>query len=273
MSEDPDERGRARRQLDQMVQYAEARGCRRKFLLGYFGEAWLEEKCGGCDVCLGKQATVPDTVLQTIEDFDQGLFGRLRSLRRQLADARGVPAYVVASDRTLQEMARLFPQSLDSLESIHGIGKEKRKLFGEPFIATICQYFRETGAREDLTQRIQATEVMGDKKQVTDTLQETKAFIKQKLPLTEIARLRGLAPSTILGHIEKLLRQEILDIEYLRPNGPRLNIIHRAFQQTNGFALTPVRQRLGEDFSYEELRLGRLFLETGAKPFYPSSLT
>ncbi len=46
------ERENAEEKLAKMVEYGEARTCRRAFLLGYFGEAWPDENCGACDVCL-----------------------------------------------------------------------------------------------------------------------------------------------------------------------------------------------------------------------------
>jgi ATP-dependent DNA helicase RecQ len=55
----PDEEARdhARLQLDQMADFAECDGCRRTGLLGYFGETWPQENCGGCDNCLSPRET------------------------------------------------------------------------------------------------------------------------------------------------------------------------------------------------------------------------
>ncbi len=54
---DPNEQRIAREQLQQMVHYAEASGCRRRTLLRYFGEEWPEEACGACDNCLEPRET------------------------------------------------------------------------------------------------------------------------------------------------------------------------------------------------------------------------
>ena len=53
--EDPDERERAHRKLDQMIAFGEARTCRRAFVLQYFGETYDKTDCGGCDVCLAER--------------------------------------------------------------------------------------------------------------------------------------------------------------------------------------------------------------------------
>jgi ATP-dependent DNA helicase RecQ len=58
----PQERQIARTQLQQMVHYAEAAGCRRRELLGYFGEQFEEDVCGGCDNCLSPRETFDGTL-------------------------------------------------------------------------------------------------------------------------------------------------------------------------------------------------------------------
>jgi ATP-dependent DNA helicase RecQ len=59
---DPEEQRIARAQLRQMVHYAESRECRRRTLLGYFGEAFGEASCGGCDNCLEPRETWDGTL-------------------------------------------------------------------------------------------------------------------------------------------------------------------------------------------------------------------
>jgi ATP-dependent DNA helicase RecQ len=59
---DPRERSIAREQLQQMVHYAESAGCRRRELLGYFGEPFEEEGCGACDNCLSPRDTYDGTL-------------------------------------------------------------------------------------------------------------------------------------------------------------------------------------------------------------------
>jgi ATP-dependent DNA helicase RecQ len=58
----PEEQQIAREQLRQIVQYAEASGCRRAELLRYFGESLKDGNCGGCDNCLAPRATFDGTV-------------------------------------------------------------------------------------------------------------------------------------------------------------------------------------------------------------------
>jgi ATP-dependent DNA helicase RecQ len=71
---------------------------------------------------------------------DEILFERLRSLRKQLADARKVPAYIVFGDTTLRAMARYYPENPNAMEGIPGMGEKKRAEFGALFAIEIANY-------------------------------------------------------------------------------------------------------------------------------------
>src|SRR5437870_6438398 len=71
---------------------------------------------------------------------DEGLFEQLRVLRRQIADERDVPAYVIFSDVALREMARAYPTTKAELGRIPGVGQQKVRDFGEPFTTAIAEY-------------------------------------------------------------------------------------------------------------------------------------
>ncbi|MGV3530911.1 MAG: RQC domain-containing protein, partial [Chthoniobacteraceae bacterium] len=76
-------------------------------------------------------------------ECDEVLFERLRKVRRQLADERDVPAYVIFSDVTLRVMARDMPQDESSMRNITGVGTRKLEEFGEYFLEAICEYADE----------------------------------------------------------------------------------------------------------------------------------
>jgi ATP-dependent DNA helicase RecQ len=73
-------------------------------------------------------ATIP------LNDDDEALFTRLRACRKRLADAEGVPPYVIFHDRTLREMALLRPQSARELLGVNGVGEAKLERYGEAFL-------------------------------------------------------------------------------------------------------------------------------------------
>lgn len=78
---------------------------------------------------------------------DEVLFEILRGLRKQIADERGVPAYVIFGDVTLRHMARDYPGSAEEMKNITGVGEKKLAEFGESFIEAIRNYLEENEAR------------------------------------------------------------------------------------------------------------------------------
>ncbi len=94
------------------------------------------------------------------------------------------------------------------------------------------------------------------------TYEETKKLVAEKMSIKDIAAKRGLTAGTIMNHLEKLVRRgEKLDLAHLAPPAERLKKIKRAFEKSNGVSLMPVREILGDGYSYDELRLVRLFLD------------
>ena len=71
------------------------------------------------------------------EGVDRGLFERLRDLRRQLAEEKSVPAYVVFGDASLRDMTRRRPSTLSEFLEVHGVGEKKAAVYGELFLAVI----------------------------------------------------------------------------------------------------------------------------------------
>lgn len=74
----------------------------------------------------------------SVAGLDAGVYERLRDFRRQTAESRGVPAYVIFTDATLRELAVRRPRSIDELLSIKGIGEEKAKRYGSKLVELIC---------------------------------------------------------------------------------------------------------------------------------------
>lgn len=81
-------------------------------------------------------------VKMQVSEEDASLLSALKAKRRALAEAAGVPAYVIFPDRTLIEMAEARPQSLDAMMGITGVGAKKLESFGAQFLSVI------TGAGE-----------------------------------------------------------------------------------------------------------------------------
>ena len=68
---------------------------------------------------------------------DEDLLARLRRKRRDLAKANSVPAYVVASNRTLVGIAATRPVSKQALYAIHGMGPQRIEQYGDTFLDVV----------------------------------------------------------------------------------------------------------------------------------------
>jgi ATP-dependent DNA helicase RecQ len=77
--------------------------------------------------------------------YDQALFERLRALRKRLADAQGVPPYIVFGDATLIQMAREQPGGEAALLRISGVGQSKLEKYGAEFLKAIAEYCGHDG--------------------------------------------------------------------------------------------------------------------------------
>jgi ATP-dependent DNA helicase RecQ len=95
-------------------------------------------------VTLTKPVTAPESKVHRAGEIacDEVLFDRLRKLRKQLADERNVPAYIVFSDVALRQMARDYPASEREFARISGVGEKKLREFGDVFLAEIAAFLQ-----------------------------------------------------------------------------------------------------------------------------------
>ena len=118
---------------------------------------------------------------------------------------------------------------------------------------------------ERIEMELAASEVRRVKREGS-TYDQTRELAAQGLSIKEIADSRGLGVSTVVGHLEKLVQaKQAVDLERLMPPAERLRRIGSAFEEAGTMNLTPVRQALGEEFTYAELRLVRLWLRQNAE--------
>ena len=206
----------------------------------------------------------------TVMECDEGLFEELRALRRRLAETRNVAAFVVFSDASLRHMASAFPRNVEEFSRTPGVGKTKLEQYGPEFLEAICSYAEANGIshQTDSTpsgpgQRVEVEEKdrESEGRRRGTTYDATKELLSEKLPIDVIAQRRGLAETTIIGHIERMADAGvILDLEHLLPDGERLGRISEAFEVCGSAFLKPVWDFLGSEFDYNELRLVRIYL-------------
>lgn len=107
-----------------------------------------------------------------------------------------------------------------------------------------------------------------EKESFVSTYEKTRALLQDKQSIVAIARERELTQETVISHIEKLLETGVIgveDIMYLKPKTKKFKQVLASFQdhfdETKETHLSPVKDKLGSDASYFDIRLARLFLE------------
>jgi len=155
---------------------------------------------------------------------------------------------ILAHDARLKELSRV------ALEEHERLSPEEKSALYEQTLFT-----RFKGARDtELVKKHKADKV---KKKKIPTHLITAEFLEKQIPLTEIAKERGLTEGTILGHMEKLKgAKKLPDISYLKKDIPDFDAIFAAFQKSSDGKLTPIFEGFGGAHSFDTLKLVRLFV-------------
>ncbi len=77
------------------------------------------------------------------DEVDRELFEVLRKVRREIAEGKGVPAYIVFGDAALRDMARLMPTTPEEFLEVNGVGEKKSEQYSVAFTAAIRGYYLE----------------------------------------------------------------------------------------------------------------------------------
>ncbi len=193
-------------------------------------------------------------------EHDEKLFEELRAFRRQLADAHEVPAFVIFWDASLRHMSAAVPQNMEEFSRISGVGEAKLEQYGPKFLEVIRNY----AEANDLAKRTGAAPARQQEPRQPDRATSydfTKEMLADKLSISQIAQERGLAETTIIGQIERMNAQSVdLALDHVLPADQRLERVEEAFGICGSAFLRPVWEFLGTDFTYDELRLVRIYL-------------
>ena len=207
-------------------------------------------------ITLTKQVEKPPTKVKQRAgeiECDEALFAHLRGVRRTLADARNVPAYVIFSDVALREMARAYPMTDADFRRIPGVGEQKLKDFAEPFLAAIADYL-QTNSRQSFNAP-NGSKV--PRLKLNESESETLRRFRVGESIDQIARARGFVRDTICGHLALAvesgtpLRREL----FFTPAQEKE--IAAAFARGGARNLIGVREQLGGKYEVGELRIFR----------------
>lgn len=182
------------------------------------------------------------------------LHQQLRKLRDNICSKKNQPVYMVAGSKTIDEMAQYLPQTLDELEKISGFGKVKLEVYGQQFLELIRQYCNE----HNLDSRISEKSPKRIRKEKTgpkiDTKAESLKLYKEGIAVAEIAKARNLTIQTIEGHLAWYVQKGEINIEEL-VSREKILLIEPAIKDFNGGSILPIKEKLGNDIGFGEIRI------------------
>jgi ATP-dependent DNA helicase RecQ len=191
-------------------------------------------------------------------DYDKELMTALRSIRHDLAEKENVPAYNIVPDNTLVELATYLPTSFNELKDISGFGDYKVSKYGGAFLKEIDRAIRTRNlqSRMDIKVPKNFKKSTEPKAAAGETHKATLALHKEGYTIEEIAEKRRLSISTVEGHIAKFITTGEVDIFKLVSPYKVDRIMELIAESGNqNIGLRPLKDRLGDDFSFGEIRL------------------
>ncbi len=205
------------------------------------------------------------------EGVDRGLFEELRGLRRRLAQERQLEPYMVFGDHTLRELARVRPSSPERMRLVYGVGEVKLREFGQAFLETIREHSDARGLSLDNAPAPLKVEEPR-KTPARPNPQRTLAFeqFRQGAAIEDVMHQTGRARSTVMDFLGEYVREErpksiapwVPDAVYQR--------IAMAARQVGSERLKPIYLQLGEQVSYDEIRLVLAHLTAGTGAAAPT---
>ncbi len=206
---------------------------------------------------------------QRSEEFHthEDLISSLKALRRMIADSENVPAYIVFSDASLQELVTYLPCTKEDLKQINGFGEVKVQRYGEVILNEISKYCNEQG----LESRIPVVQTKRTGSRTPgETFQKTFELFQRGKGIQEIANERGLTRGTIESHFNILIQKGQVQTSDVVPED-RIEKIMDVLSKLPEAGLGAIKRQLPEDFSYGEIRMvissDRKYRERKVQPF------
>ena len=188
--------------------------------------------------------------------LDPELFAMLKGLRKQMAQKLGVPGYVIFQDPSLEQMATMYPITVEELQQIQGVGAGKAKRYGKEFLELIKRHCEDNGIEraEELRVRTVAKKSIIKVKIIQS--------IDKQLALDDIAESLGLSFDELLDEVEAIVYsgtkininyfiEEVIDDEHV-------DDIYEYFRESETDSLDDAINELGDEYNEDEIRLVRI---------------
>lgn len=188
--------------------------------------------------------------------LDPTLYQMIKDLRKKMSKELDVPPYVIFQDGSLEAMATIYPQTIDELQNIPGVGAGKAKRYGQKFCELIRRHCEDNDIERPEDIRIRT---VAKKSQIkVDIIQS----IDRRVPLDEIAKGKGIAFEDLLNEIDAIVYSGTkINIDYFINevmDEDSIYDIYDYFKESDTDDLNEAIEELGNDYSEEEIRMVRI---------------
>jgi ATP-dependent DNA helicase RecQ len=180
-------------------------------------------------------------------DPTDALFESLRKLRKKIADEEAVPAYIIFSDATLQDMVNKMPSNRLQFLDVSGVGQQKMENYGDEFIKAIARF--------------------KDRQDGETTLEKTYRLYNSGLTIEQIAEERAMQPTTIYSHLAQLYSDGFSIDVYRFLDDNTLERIRKVVDTMEDLtAIKPIFEALNSEVDYGRIRLALAHFEKTSTP-------
>ncbi len=195
------------------------------------------------------------------EGVNRELFDLLRQERSRLAEARKVLPYLIFSDATLRELARIRPSTLQNMLMVYGIGEVKLRDFGARILELIQEYCRNHNLPVDVAAKPVKRE-SAPRQSNRPNPQRDQAFdlFRQGAVVEDVMHQTGRGRSTVVDYLCEFIRQQpgVSISPWLTEDVYQK--IAAAAEKLGTERLKPIFVVLEEKVSYDEIRIGVAYL-------------
>ena len=221
------------------------------------GKAWLKkpEKVQLVRFFVDEKTEDETLIAEDFKTYDEDLYEKLKKLRKQIANSKNVPPYVILQDPSLEEMASKYPITLKELQNIKGVGAGQVQKYGQQFLDVIKRHVEENEIERPIDLIVKSSG-----KNSADKLFIIQQ-IDRKTPLDEIAIMKGMSFQELIQQVENIIYSGTkLNIKYFIDqiiDKDKQDEILEYFQTHDSFDLETAQRELGDDFEIEEIQLMR----------------
>ncbi len=188
--------------------------------------------------------------------LDPKLFAMLKDLRKSMSKKRKVPPYVIFQDVSLEQMATMYPDDLQELQNVQGVGSGKARRYGKEFCELIKKYCEENEIERSEELRVRT---VAKKSMLKVSIIQS---IDRQVDLYDLAEAKGLEFPELLDEIEAIVYSGTkLNIDYFieeEVDDDHLDDIYDYFMESETDDLEVAQDELGEDYNEDEIRLVRI---------------